>query len=152
MKNLRLIAIVFALFALTGCAVTLTEPTASNSTVPAADQTVTHVHGLTEMAATDVPQETVVAEGKTANVEIKLFSFQPAELQVTVGTTVTWTNNDDIEHSVTQGTPPDFGGLFNSDFFTKGQTFSFTFNDIGEFAYFCMRHNSMTGKIIVVAQ
>ena len=86
----------------------------------------------------------------TSQVAVGLFAFSPTPLAVKVGTKVTWTNNDDIEHSVTQGKPPTAAdGGFNSGFFTKGQTFSYTFAKTGAFSYFCMRHNSMTGEVDV---
>jgi len=81
---------------------------------------------------------------------IKLFQFQPKPLEITAGATVLWTNEDDIEHSITQGEPPlPVNGGFDSGFITQGQTFSFTFETPGEYLFFCQRHNSMTGKVIV---
>lgn len=86
--------------------------------------------------------------GETVSAEIKLFSFQPNPIEIPAGTTITWTNQDDIEHSVTSGSgTPD--GTFDSEFFTKGQTFSQTFDEPGEYTYFCKRHPSMTGTITV---
>jgi plastocyanin len=95
------------------------------------------------------PTEQPAGAAPTAEAKIQLFSFKPDNLEVPVGTTVTWTNMDAIEHSVTQGAPPDAGGKFDSDFFTQGQTFSVTFSEPGEFIYFCKRHNSMTGTVTV---
>lgn len=77
--------------------------------------------------------------------------FNPDPLEIPAGTTVVWTNDDDIQHSITNGTPPDPAGAFGSEFFTQGQTFSFTFDQPGEYPYFCMRHNSMVGVVKVVA-
>lgn len=85
----------------------------------------------------------------TAQVSIKLFRFDPEILEVPVGTTVVWSNGDAIQHSVTNGTPGSPGSAFDSDFFTEGQTWSYTFTEAGEYPYFCKRHNSMQGKIIV---
>ncbi|MBA3943824.1 MAG: cupredoxin domain-containing protein [Herpetosiphonaceae bacterium] len=81
--------------------------------------------------------------------EIKLFQFKPNVLEIKAGTTVVWTNGDAIEHSVTSGTPPTANGAFDSGFFTQGQSFTFTFTKPGTYSYFCMRHNSMTGTIVV---
>ncbi|WP_081752634.1 cupredoxin domain-containing protein [Kallotenue papyrolyticum] len=88
--------------------------------------------------------------GGTVQATIKLFQFEPNPLEVPVGTTVVWTNQDDIEHSVTHGTPPKPGGAFDSGLFTKGQTFSFTFDQPGEYPYFCTRHTSMQGVVRVM--
>lgn len=87
----------------------------------------------------------------TAEVSIKLFSFNPKVLEVPAGTTVVWTNGDAIEHSVTSGVPGKPGGVFDSGFFTEGETWSFKFTEPGEYPYFCRRHESMTGVVKVIA-
>ena len=75
-------------------------------------------------------------------VNIQNFAFNPATLTVKKGTTVTWTNNDSASHQIKSAT-------FNSGSFGKGQSFSFTFNDVGTFDYSCVIHPSMLGKIII---
>ena len=85
-----------------------------------------------------------------AAVNIKLFTFKPNAIEVKEGTTVTWTNGDAIDHSVTNGTPEKPGDAFDSGFFTEGKSFSFTFTKAGEYPYFCKRHNSMMGTVKVV--
>ncbi len=92
-------------------------------------------------------------------VRISAFRFQPADLTVAAGTTVTWTNDDAILHTVTTGTSvkkDDFGnydltadGRVTGEMPDKGKTFSFTFAMPGEYAYFCSRHNNMTGRVVV---
>jgi|DewCreStandDraft_5_1066085.scaffolds.fasta_scaffold07185_7 plastocyanin len=109
----------------------------------------TIAYGCSEKAET-VQKATYSNKLKKVNVDIKLFTFKPSLLEVPVGTTVIWTNGDAIEHSVTHGTPKKLGGAFDSGFFTKGQTFSFTFTEAGEYHYFCKRHNSMQGIIKVI--
>lgn len=76
--------------------------------------------------------------------EIKLFRFNPGQIEVASGTTVTWTNGDAIEHTVTHGE-----GWFDSGLFTQGQTYSFTFTEPGQYSYFCQRHPSMQGVVSV---
>ena len=76
--------------------------------------------------------------------------FIPVEVTVNVGETVTWSNDDSAAHTVTSGTPtggPD--GTFDSSLFMAGTTFSHTFDNAGEYNYFCMVHPWMTGKIQV---
>jgi len=80
---------------------------------------------------------------------IKLFQFQPKALEVKAGTTVTWTNGDDIEHSVTAGEPGKESKAFDSGFFKKGGAYSFTFTTPGTYTYFCKRHNSMKATVTV---
>lgn len=83
------------------------------------------------------------------SVDIKLFQFKPKELAVKKGTTVTWTNDDAIEHSVTAGKPGKAAQDFDSGFFTKGGSFSHTFDAPGSFTYFCKRHPNMQATVKV---
>ncbi len=88
---------------------------------------------------------TPTAEPRAAtvnSVEIKGFAFNPATITVAKGTTVTWTNKDSAAHTVT-------GSGFDSGSLSKGQTFSYTFNEAGTFDYICTIHPSMKGKVIV---
>jgi plastocyanin len=88
--------------------------------------------------------------GTTADaVSIKGFLFKPETLGVTAGTTVTWTNSDDIDHTVTSGTPEAPTTGFDSGNKAKGQTFSHAFASPGTFAYFCKNHNGMRGEVTV---
>ncbi len=80
----------------------------------------------------------------TSDVEIRSMSFQPASVQVTVGTTVTWTNNDGINHTVTSDT-----GVFDSGAMPDGDTYSYTFNTVGSFPYHCAIHTMMRGSVVV---
>ena len=79
-----------------------------------------------------------------AEVKIDNFSFGPVTLTVAVGTTVTWTNNDDIPHTVVSTDK-----VFKSKVLDTGEKFSFTFAKAGEFPYFCSIHPKMTGKVVV---
>ncbi len=146
MKKLLLPILAFAVGA---CAPLSAEPTDHDH----ADGETPHAH-TTEiqptLAATAESKATSAVAAQTATVDIKLFGFQPAVLEVHVGTTVTWTNRDDIEHSITSGAPPEADGSFDSGFFAQDGTYSYTFNTPGEYAYFCQRHNSMTGLVRVV--
>ena len=77
-------------------------------------------------------------------VAIKDFAFNPPDLSIKVGTTVTWTNNDGVGHTVTST-----DGVFESGVLAKGQTFSYTFNTAGTFPYHCTPHQNMTATITV---
>lgn len=81
--------------------------------------------------------------------DIKLFQFKPKELVVKPGTTVTWTNGDAIEHSVTAGAPGKPSETFDSGFFAKGGTYAHTFDAPGSFTYFCKRHPNMQAVVKV---
>ena len=78
-------------------------------------------------------------------VSIKNFSFNPGTLVVKTGTTIVWTNNDSMAHTVTS----DAGGAFDSGNLAPGQSFSHTFSDVGSFAYHCAIHPNMKAEIIV---
>ncbi|MDB5680101.1 cupredoxin family copper-binding protein [Sphingomonas bacterium] len=82
-----------------------------------------------------------------AKVHISNFTFGPKALTVKVGQTVTWTNDDDIPHTVVATDKS-----FRSKVLDTGQSFSFTFTKAGAFAYFCSLHPMMTGKIVVAAR
>ena len=75
---------------------------------------------------------------------IQNMAFGPSSKTIIVGTTIIWTNQDAIGHTVTSTT-----GLFGSGTLGQGGTFSFTFNTAGTFNYKCMIHPTMTGTIIV---
>lgn len=87
------------------------------------------------------------AAGTTApnSIGISSFAFAKASLTVAKGTTVTWTNNDAVAHTVTS----DDGTSFSSGTIASGATFSFTFNTAGTFNYHCNFHSGMTAIIIV---
>ena len=82
----------------------------------------------------------------TMEVKIDNFSFGPATLTVTAGTTVTWTNRDDIPHTVVS---TDDLKTFKSKALDTDEKFSFTFGKPGTYPYFCSIHPKMTGKVIV---
>ena len=87
-----------------------------------------------------------VAQNRAVSVTIDNFVFEPARLTVKAGTTVTWTNRDDIPHTVASK-----DRLFKSKAMDTDETYSFTFSTPGEYSYFCSLHPHMTGTIVVEA-
>jgi plastocyanin len=83
-----------------------------------------------------------------ADLEVKIdnFTFTPQRLTVKAGTTVTWTNEDDIPHTVASSTK-----AFKSKALDTDDKFSFTFTTPGSYEYFCSLHPHMTGAIVVEA-
>ena len=75
------------------------------------------------------------------------YAFEPARLSVTLGSTVTWTNDSDAPHTV----DADDGTSFESEQFNEGETFEHTFDAAGTFAYHCDIHDYMKGTITVLA-
>ena len=80
----------------------------------------------------------------TAEVKIDNFSFGPQTITVPVGVTVTWTNRDDIPHTVVST-----DGVFKSKVRDTDEKFSYTFTKAGTYPYFCSVHPKMTGKVVV---
>ena len=85
-------------------------------------------------------------------------AFSPNPVNIKVGDTVTWINDDTQFHTVVSGDPSgggDTGKVFDSGLSgptaltTKGKTFSHKFTEKGEFPYFCQLHPTMVGKIVV---
>ena len=89
------------------------------------------------------------ASTEPVQVDVKTFQFAPDTLRVSVGTTVRWTNQDDIEHTVTAGSPSERDASFNAPLAKKGATAERTFDRTGTFTYFCDRHQFMRGTITV---
>jgi len=83
-------------------------------------------------------------EPATAEVKVDNFSFGPATLTVTVGTTVSWTNRDDIPHTIVSTEK-----VFKSKVLDTDEKFSFTFTKAGSYPYFCSIHPKMTGSVVV---
>ena len=81
-----------------------------------------------------------------AAVQIGNFTFKAPVVTVKPGTTVTWTNDDDIPHTVVSK-----DGVFKSKVLDTGNQFSFTFAKAGQFGYFCSLHPHMTGTVVVKA-
>lgn len=148
-RLLAIIAIPAALIVLAGCAggpTAAPEPTESSSSQPGTDEGAE----TAEQGANEV---------LTIGLE-----FKPETITVPVGTTVTWTNGETIGHTVTSGAwgevnestglrgsqTPD--GLYDHALAAKGSegdSFSFTFDEPGEYPYYCQPHLTMNAKVIV---
>lgn len=103
---------------------------------------VRYVGGNQTLAVVD----STLASGSldSAKVSIDNFNFSPRKLTVTVGSTVTWTNKDDVPHNVVST-----DGAFKSKTLDTDQSFNFEFNKKGEFKYYCQIHPHMTGSVVV---
>lgn len=84
------------------------------------------------------------AEAAAAAVDIENFAFKAPTITVAAGTTVKWTNNDDIPHTVRA-----VDGSFHSKAMDSSDTFAFTFTKPGVYSYFCSLHPKMVGKVVV---
>jgi amicyanin len=90
----------------------------------------------------------LASPARAADTEVKIdnFTYNPQTITVKAGTTVVWTNHDDIPHTVTSKT-----GAFKSKALDTDDKFSFTFTTPGSYDYFCALHPHMTGTIVVEA-
>jgi plastocyanin len=96
------------------------------------------VSGSPSVTASDQPS------AAAAEVKIDNFVFGPQTITVPVGSTVTWTNKDDIPHTTVST-----DGVFKSKVMDTDEQFSFKFTKAGTYAYFCSVHPKMTGKVVV---
>ena len=97
---------------------------------------------LTALASSGASGST--AEAPTRAVAIPGKAYEPSHLTVLVGTTVTWKNDDSINHTVTSD-----GDAFSSGYVPPGGSFSFTFAAQGHYAFHCTIHRFMRGEVDV---
>ena len=106
------------------------------------------------MSSTDSSSESADTEGvDTSNAEmanevtIKGFEYGPEAVEVKVGTTVTWTNEDGVEHNVQtlDGAPE----MFKGKLLKQGESYSYTFEKAGTYNYQCNPHPDMRGAVVV---
>ena len=123
-------------------ATTTTPPptTTSPRTTTTPPPTTTAVPPTTTSPTTQPTSTTPAGQ----SVSISGFAFSPATLTVSVGTTVTWTNNDSTTHTVTSDS-----GAFSSGNLANGKIYSYTFTTAGTYAYHCAIHTYMKATIIV---
>jgi plastocyanin len=122
-----------AIVAMPTATAALPMPTATQETVPSA---------ATPVAAAST--STTHGPGHPLAITISNFAFDPARATIPVGTTVTWTNHDQIAHTATSTT-----GVFSSGNLNQGQSYSYTFTKAGTYPYICIYHPYMKGTIVV---
>jgi plastocyanin len=95
------------------------------------------------MATRDATPE-ASPDAEACTIDIRDLAFIPAQTEVAVGTTVTWTNSDTVPHTATAT-----DRSFDSSILDPGQSFSYTFEEAGTFDYTCLVHPQMEGTIVV---
>jgi plastocyanin len=135
--------------------------TGTNATTTGTNATTTGTNATTTGTTGNTTGTSATSAGGGTSVSIVSGSssltdtaYQPNPIQVSVGTTVTWTNNDSQPHTVTSGSNGQPDNKFNSSpnfspLLNPGQTFSFTFTQAGDYPYFCMLHPNMVGTVSV---
>jgi len=142
-KSATIGVVVFVLIVLAGGGVLLAKHHSNNST---ASTNSTSNMNMNNHSTSSQSNSSSSAPTATDMVTIKDMAFSPASITVKKGTTVTWTNNDAIAHTVTETdgqTGPNSGDL------APGKTYTFTYNTAGTFKYHCSIHPSMTGTVTV---
>lgn len=110
------------------------------------NKTVQTVSNTPQVATTTQTSNTpVVSNPSEVKIDIKNFSFIPSTINVKVGTKITWTNSDNVPHQV----KGDNLATLSAPVMNNGETYSFVFNDVGDFNYHCAIHPTMKGNIIV---
>jgi Copper binding proteins, plastocyanin/azurin family len=118
---------------------------------PSSEQTPLRVDSVVTMpidsaseAPKVVPKVVPKALPKVVKTVIRNINYMQPRIEVTVGTTVQWTNNDPLQHSVTA-----VDKSFNSGLIDPGKSFRHTFTKAGTYSYYCMPHPFMKGVIVV---
>lgn len=126
-KTISLAILLFLVIFLGACSLTGKKQTSSPVIAPDVKSAETNIEAVNV---------------KSRIIDIKNFSFNPAILTISKGETVVWTNSDSAPHQIKSD-------QFSSGMLSNGQSFSFTFNEVGTFNYICSVHPSMMGKVIV---
>jgi nitrite reductase (NO-forming) len=151
-----LTALLAASLLMAGCATDADEPAADEAAIEAptstgpddaAPTTTDDEDGSTSDAVPTGARET--DEAGDVEIDIKMFDFVDGVVEISVGQTVTWTNQDNTRHTVTSGLEGEPNGTFDIAFGGRGDTASVTFDEPGEYHYFCGPHNFMTGTVVV---
>ena len=94
------------------------------------------------------PQKVSIPQGAGIPEDGQIY-YDPQVIDVTVGTTIAWDNIDSTVHTVTSGQVPEADGLFDSEMMSAGDSFEFTFTEIGSYDYYCTFHPWMVGTVNV---
>jgi glucose/arabinose dehydrogenase/plastocyanin len=141
------------------------EPMDTNSSFPLIETNVTETAPVDNSEADTSVTDTTNATGRTtgatgdgATMDVSIVpdsssltddAYQPNPVQISIGDTVTWTNDDSQPHTVTSSQNGQPDGLFDSNVMTTQQTFEHTFTEAGEYPYFCILHPNMVGTVSV---
>ncbi len=149
MRALILFIVLLTTILMAGCVQDSEQPVQETDiTTPEDTDKATTEENIVEDAEDEVKVADDIDEtlSKDHEVLIEDFEFKPATLQISVGDTVTWINMDSAAHTATSS---DEG--FDSGSLSKGESFSFTFEEEGIFGYICTFHPYMEGEITVEA-
>lgn len=138
MKKLPIIAIVVVVLAAAVTVLVIANQKDTSKTEGSMSSTDT-----SKDQAADESSDSTPVEQNT--VSISNFEYKPGNITVKVGTKVTWTNQDEMEHTVTT----DDGNGPDSELLAKGESYSYTFDKAGTYTYHCQPHPYMKGTVTV---
>jgi plastocyanin len=121
------------------------KPAKCSSLVVSIVSAIIAIH-VSFLRAADPTASAPASQPAAVTVKIDNFTFQPKELKIAVGTTVTWQNADDVPHTATSKDDPQ---TFDSGALDTDEKFSFTFKKPGNYPYYCKVHPHMTGVVTV---
>lgn len=140
-KNLLTALIIgVVVLAAAGAILAMRKPSGNNSSTTSSSSSMSSMD-MSKSNAASTPA------ASSNSVTIKDFAFSPATMTVKVGTKVTWTNEDSVSHTVTADTPSNDAPASNN--IGKGESYSFTFNKAGTYAYHCTPHPYMKATVVV---
>jgi plastocyanin len=139
-KNIPIIIVFIATIIILAGGYILMQQKSTPALSPTPALTPTNIQS--DVVDTLTPTEATNANPQTYTVSIQGFAFNPANLTINQGDTVTWTNQDSAAHQIKETT-------FQSDMLATGQSYSHTFTTAGVYSYYCTVHPSMTGQITV---
>lgn len=116
-------------------------PASTSTPVPSAA-------GTAEITPVGSPLASPVASGPNFEAGMQGLKFWPPKIEIEVGTTVVWTNQDVVVHTATQRAAP-ADQLFGSPFLSPGESYSFTFDEPGTYAVICKPHLFMSQTVVV---
>ncbi|CAK4865865.1 unnamed protein product [Aphanomyces euteiches] len=117
------------------------QPTVKSTAKPTAKPTATMDHST---MATPAPTKAPAASGKTFAVTIKTFAYSPNAITIPVNSEVTFTNKDEVKHTVTAK-----DGSFKSELLPQDKSFTHKFTEAGVYEVYCEPHTFMTATITV---
>jgi plastocyanin len=120
-------------------------PAAASDTTPAAAPAQATAEPTAAPAAAATSAPAAAATGQDVPVDIRDFAYSPNSVTIAVGDTVTWTNQDEVPHTVTGQD----SGVLQSGTISPGSSFSQVFDTAGEISYHCEFHPNMNGTVIV---
>jgi amicyanin len=145
-KNVIIGGILVAILAAAAVVLVMGSSDKQASTVNAPED---HSTAQSQSSSQSTEQQAATSSEAVAADEVKIsnYAYSPAVIKVKVGQTVTWTNEDAVQHDVMADTMS--ADAPSSELLAKGESYSFTFKKAGTYTYHCTPHPYMKGTVVV---